>query len=774
MINYNTYKKISSFALISLWIFLCTNIFYLIILIFNNFIELPYQHEVTFQNSYLFEILNYFFIVISIFTAITFLIWFWKSYQNLNKISIDLLYPVKESVTSWFIPILCLFQPYLIMHDLIEKTNGLLNKNKDNNIIQVQIISWWSIWLVFCYGQIFFNSLSIEHPYIFKIIGVIFAYNTISIIKKQTKNVYLYNHLSNKKDINDYIVNQLPIIEEKKHKYKSNKKSTNLVEKAQESNFISTKTKINELAKSVDQIRKEELKRVSKIVEIEDEKKSNNEILRTTENQEQLFVNYNLNLDHRFDNYPIFKYPKKGVIIRSHQNGRTQTRGYTEENFQKQIQKYFGDLFDVSGNIKLNTKNNKRPYEPDIAIIDNGSRNIRIDIEIDEPYDGITREPTHCAVEDNNRDQFFIKRGWIVIRFSEIQIFLQESQCIKFIYNIIKDIYSDIFIPKEIVDIPDLYIDNLWNFKLATEWAKINYREKYLRHNFEVKKHQENTNITILSEVEKEEEKKVIKEQSKYIPNTYKQKNNFERDNRIFFNAEIHEYYLDNRIIYSVGSIIENFFPEFDTLGKSYITAKKKIKNEGRPLIEENIINESYRIAREWRENGLKAANDAMKFHKEIEIYFTNKKISSSLEFNFFLKFIYDHVQIKPYRTNWHIFDDEYNFAGTIDLISRIDNNYEIYDWKRSKSLVNDEGIPIINDVFNQEFGKGDLNDIPNTDYWKNCIQQNIYRYILEKNYNIKISNMFIIVLHPKYNSYFKIKVPIMDDIVKIILNQIK
>jgi hypothetical protein len=35
-----------------------------------------------------------------------------------------------------------------------------------------------------------------------------------------------------------------------------------------------------------------------------------------------------------------------------------------------------------------------RPYEPDIVLFDK-ERNLYIDIEIDEPYDGYYRYPTH-------------------------------------------------------------------------------------------------------------------------------------------------------------------------------------------------------------------------------------------------------------------------------------------------------------------------------------------------------------------------------------------
>ena len=45
------------------------------------------------------------------------------------------------------------------------------------------------------------------------------------------------------------------------------------------------------------------------------------------------------------------------------------------------------------------------------------------------------------------------------------------------------------------------------------------------------------------------------------------------------------------------------------------------------------------------------------------------------------------------------------------------------------------------------------------TDYNKYCLQQNIYKYILEKNYKLNVSSMNLLILHPFYDSYHIIKV---------------
>jgi coproporphyrinogen III oxidase len=46
------------------------------------------------------------------------------------------------------------------------------------------------------------------------------------------------------------------------------------------------------------------------------------------------------------------------------------------------------------------------------------------------------------------------------------------------------------------------------------------------------------------------------------------------------------------------------------------------------------------------------------------------------------------------------------------------------------------------------------MNHLEDTNYSKYSLQLNLYKYILEKNYNMKIGGMFLIILHPKNDNY--------------------
>ena len=66
--------------------------------------------------------------------------------------------------------------------------------------------------------------------------------------------------------------------------------------------------------------------------------------------------------------------------------------------------------------------------------------------------------------------------------------------------------------------------------------------------------------------------------------------------------------------------------------------------------------------------------------------------------------------------------------------------------------------------------GLGQLSEIEDTSYNRYCLQQSLYKYILEKNYDLKISNMYLIVLHPDYDTYYKVKVPYLKSEIEYIL----
>jgi hypothetical protein len=157
---------------------------------------------------------------------------------------------------------------------------------------------------------------------------------------------------------------------------------------------------------------------VSKPVVLAPKKEKRKEILpppmvETSEAGETAFVRYTVDYsdvleDFPDDGYPVVRYPQKGTVIRSHRLGSTKRRGFKDADFEVAIRAFLPNTFTVIGNARLNTGKDTRPYEPDVAIIGHGIfSDLRIDVEIDEPYAGITRQATHCKGDDLNRDIYF-------------------------------------------------------------------------------------------------------------------------------------------------------------------------------------------------------------------------------------------------------------------------------------------------------------------------------------------------------------------------------
>ncbi|MCF8372025.1 MAG: hypothetical protein K9H64_10410 [Bacteroidales bacterium] len=484
-------------------------------------------------------------------------------------------------------------------------------------------------------------------------------------------------------------------------------------------------------------------------------------------------VNYTSSRAKQTNAYPIFRYPKKNTVVRSYRIGTTKRRGYKEEVFQKAIETAFGSHFIVSGEIRINTGKDTRPFEPDIALVDRKNNSLRIDIEIDEPYAGITRQPTHCKGDNTMRDIYFIDRGWIVIRFSEYQVHKFEKQCLKFISDVINSVSPTFCVPEKLANTQTVENEMLWDIVQAQKWEKDKYREKYLEHEFMYVADRIETIDREFNEQEINEENLVqptlIGIADKRPSIGFNLINAHPRDKRIEFYPEPHIYTIDKTPAPSASTVISKFFPEFDSPYWSRKKAIERLTIEGLELTESNIQRVANQIAKGWKDKGEKAAQEGTYLHEQIEKFYLNQDYQRTDEFSLFEQFVSDHEDIKPYRSEWRVFDEDHHIAGTIDLISKNGSGYEIYDWKRSKKVVNPiTGEPICDNSW--QCGVGQLSEIDDTSYNRYCLQQSLYRYILEKNYGLTVTIMNLVVLYPDYDRYYKVEVPYQRDKAEYIL----
>lgn len=184
-------------------------------------------------------------------------------------------------------------------------------------------------------------------------------------------------------------------------------------------------------------------------------------------------------------NFPYVIMPKAGCIIKFPRKGRTGRKGFKEDDFKTYLTRHFNNSFRIYYDRFITVKGSSKPYEPDFTFTDekNGI-NIFLDIEIDEPYEGIneiaSRKATHFQYADTNRNNVFKKRGWIVIRFAEIQIHQEPLQCCLFIADVMKSIHSNFEVPSTLSEARQTTPIKQWTKEEAEQWSKEKYREQYL------------------------------------------------------------------------------------------------------------------------------------------------------------------------------------------------------------------------------------------------------------------------------------------------------
>jgi len=144
-------------------------------------------------------------------------------------------------------------------------------------------------------------------------------------------------------------------------------------------------------------------------------------------------------------------------------------RGVSENSFFLYLSSNFKDMILINKSLG--------EYIPDFVYF-NPEFNLFIDIEIDEPYDAISREPIHYIGVNDSRDYFFLTNKWCVVRFSEKQIIEQPSACCDEIKRTVNKVFMNSY--KMEVPCEQLKQDKRWSKTEAIKMSIDNYRDSYL------------------------------------------------------------------------------------------------------------------------------------------------------------------------------------------------------------------------------------------------------------------------------------------------------
>lgn len=269
------------------------------------------------------------------------------------------------------------------------------------------------------------------------------------------------------------------------------------------------------------------------------------------------------------------------------------------------------------------------------------------------------------------------------------------------------------------------------------------------------------------------------------------------RDDNISFKEDNHEYTIKGVNIrpISVTTLIHKYFPEFDA--DAVIT--KMMSSANWPKSKYFGMTREV-IKTKWETDGQQASSMGTIMHKEIE-FFVNAEIRRCKQnispvfmtkpigynfilcmktvnilppeiislivktywdiqeqtiarvtkeidmfFNFWTNLGSQYPTLKPFRSEWLVYDEDIKLAGSIDCVLA-DNagNIVILDWKRSKEIKESNRF---------QRGKAPFNNYDDCNLNHYRLQLNFYRHMLETKYNKKVLFMMLVILHPNQPSY--------------------
>lgn len=241
--------------------------------------------------------------------------------------------------------------------------------------------------------------------------------------------------------------------------------------------------------------------------------------------------------------------------------------------------------------------------------------------------------------------------------------------------------------------------------------------------------------------------------------------NPHDRDKNIKFFEKGHIYLVNGKKGFtSVTTWIHTLFEKFDADKIIYNMQNSK-----------NWINNKYyglnkeEIKEIWNKNREESATSGTNLHLDIEKFYNKILVqNNSIEYKFFLNFVNDYKHLIPYRTEMLVYDEDLKLSGSVDMIFKNENdNFEIYDWKRSKEIKK-----------TNEYNKWILNDkieyIPDSNFWHYSLQLNLYRYILKNKYNFLVEGMYLVILYPDNVNYKRLKVPLLEKEIEILIHSRK
>jgi hypothetical protein len=145
--------------------------------------------------------------------------------------------------------------------------------------------------------------------------------------------------------------------------------------------------------------------------------------------------------------------------------------------------------------------------------------------------------------------------------------------------------------------------------------------------------------------------------------------------------------------------------------------------------------------------------------------------VPNPIHFKQIRQFFKDNSSVEWYRTEWRVFADNIPMPGTIDLVSvskrNSDNDVthiDLWDYKTT----NGERF-----LSTKARMKEPLQDLESNDLMQYSLQMNLYKWIIDNFYGIRVNNMYLVQVHPDIPNYIVIPVRNLQEQVNLLLDSV-
>lgn len=186
-------------------------------------------------------------------------------------------------------------------------------------------------------------------------------------------------------------------------------------------------------------------------------------------------------------------------------------------------------------------------------------------------------------------------------------------------------------------------------------------------------------------------------------------------------------------------------------------------------------------ILQSWEDNRNRAAELGTAMHANIENYYNGLPHETvSREWQLFKRWEAKHPNWKPYRTEMRVWCRSVMLAGSIDMIFEdMDNpgTYIVVDWKRTEEVEKENPFCHCGDNHSSDncdaYGNTNLTlDLYNCKYVTYSLQLHTYSNLMENDYDLKVSERYLVVLHPNNPEFEEIKAADMASRVRLMLEE--